>query len=129
MGNKAKTQAALGSLTERVDQLRTLVPGWLGTGSLAPREDHLNRVGEFFVKFLHLRPDLFPHLCPDGDGNLSAEWRIGTQEISAHFDLRENEIWLHAYRPTKEDRELTLAFNAPGVEELVIKFIGEPQGH
>ncbi len=84
---------------ERLEELGRLANGWLDGEGKVPPHDGLkwlaNSFGRYFPDELQL-----PYLCPTEEGEICAEWPLGTTRISLEINLENHCGYWHAMNVT-----------------------------
>ena len=92
-------------LVSRLDQLREMEDGWLGSGSgIAPRDDHLTWLSEMIKRHYpcELPP---PHTYPTPDGNIEMEWGEGDYCAILEVNLTLRSAYLYLSGDNDDDAE------------------------
>ena len=92
----------------QLDDFRHMKDGWLEGEGIAPSHSGLDWLADRFTK--HYQPDLpLPYIYPTPEGNVEAEWEIGTQSVIFEIDI-ENHTghWLQCDDATDEESERNL---------------------
>jgi len=79
----------------QLDALRKLKDGWLDGKGVAPSSQGLDWLTQWFEDNY---PSSFPlpHLYPTPEGEIQAEWSLGTTEVTLVIHLRDKQAWWHA---------------------------------
>ena len=92
----------------RLDEFRDMKDGWLEGEGIAPSHNGLDWLSSKFTQFFSNESNL-PYIYPTPEGNVEAEWGIGTQSVILEIDI-ENHTghWLQCDDATDEESERNL---------------------
>jgi hypothetical protein len=115
-------------IAARLDEIRSLRPGWLDGDGVALSPEGLTHLERDFNSYF---PDKIapPHLYPTPDGNISAEWSLPPFEVSLKIDLTTMTSHLHSL-DTNDDAEFATELNLAQPEnwKVLIEYIGKLPG-
>ena len=79
----------------QLDDLRRLESGWLNGKGEPPSAEGLDWLTQWFED--HYPSSLpLPYLYPTPEGEIQAEWSLGTTEVTLVIHLRDKQAWWHA---------------------------------
>lgn len=92
----------------RLDEFKSMKDGWLEGEGIAPSHNGLDWLSSKFTQFFSNESNL-PYIYPTPEGNVEAEWGIGTQSVILEIDI-ENHTghWLQCDDATDEESERNL---------------------
>ena len=92
----------------RLDEFKSMEDGWLEGKGIAPDHAGLDWLSSKFTQFFNNESNL-PYIYPTPEGNVEAEWEIGTQSVILEIDI-ENHTghWLQCDDDTDEESERNL---------------------
>ena len=92
-------------IEHQIDELLRLEDGWLDGEGAKPSEDGLNWLrNRLLDHYTAKAPEL--HLYPTEDGNVLAEWWVGSHDVTIEIDLNSHKGYWHDYdSSTKQTKE------------------------
>lgn len=88
-------------IEHQIDELMKLEAGWLDGEGEKPSERGLNWLRDKLLdNYTVSAPEL--HLYPTEDGNVMAEWWIGTHDVTLEIDLSSHTGYWHDYDSSSE---------------------------